>query len=1004
MPAFLFTDLESSTRIWEEHPESMREALAGHDAILRAAVEGAGGGVVKTTGDGLMAVFASVADSLGAALEAQRRLAATVWDEVGTLRVRMGIHAGDAQFRDGDYYGPAVNRAARIMSAGHGGQVLLSELAVSLAGEPLPTGVGLRDLGRHRLKDLTQPEHLYQLLHAELEADFPPPTTLDARPNNLPTQDSEFFGRRAELAEVLAMLDDPRIRLVTLTGPGGTGKTRLGLQVAAERLDRHRDGVFFVDLSPERDADAAFEAIARELGLIETGAVPLETLTEQLRDRQMLLVLDNFEQVTDAAVGLADLLQRCPELAIVVTSREALRIRAEHVFAVPPLSLPDPKASPAAISDSEAVSLFVERARAVRPDFALIDENAAAIAEICLRLDGLPLAIELAAARLTVFSPGDLRDRLRGRFDVLGGGPRDLPARHRTLRATIEWSHEMLAPDECRVFELMSVFSTARLDAVEAVAAAVGDLDVLDALVSLVDKSLIRSTESLGSRRFSMLQTIREYATERLDENAETAAAVRRAHALHYSEYAQGLRHLLQGPEREATLDDLAVEIGNLRSAWRFWVAEADLEQLYLLLDGLWALHDARGWYHAALELTRDMLAVLAKSDPSPERAAEEMTLRTSLARGLMALRGYDPEVEQAFREVLELVEAAGDTARRFPVLRSLATYYMNIADFEQASGIGRELLDLAAAEDDDTILVDAHFVFGANCAFAGDMETGLRHLDEAIRLFDPTMHGSGRFRLGTSPGVVAHIASALLRWQVGDLERAVADSSEAMALARRLQHPFSLAYALYHVGFLNLMRHRFEQSRELAAELEAVAAEHDYPVWGALASVLGGCALSGLGEPAEGLHMTEAGIDLYQGLTTPPVFWPLILALRATAFAAVGRVTEAMALIDEAIAINGPEEAVSPEFRVQRGDLIRMLPDGDLDDAQESYRAAIRGARQTGVRLVELQALTRLVDLRRSLGQVPDRGEELRDLYGSFTEGLDSPDLVAARTVLETD
>jgi predicted ATPase/class 3 adenylate cyclase len=1000
MPAFMFTDLESSTRLWEEHPEAMRDALAGHDAILRLAVEEAGGGVVKTTGDGLMAVFASVADSLTAALEAQRRLAAATWDEVGTLRVRMGIHAGDAQFRDGDYYGPAVNRAARIMAAGHGGQVLLSELAVALTGEPLPDRTALRDLGRHRLKDLTQPEHLFQLVHPDLPAEFPPPATLDARPNNLPIQDSEFFGRQAELAAIDAMLDDPRIRLVTLTGPGGAGKTRLGLQVAAERLDHHPDGVFFVDLSPERDADAAFEAVVRELGLVESDGPPLGILEARLQDRKMLLVLDNFEQVTEAAVGLAELLQHCPDIRVVVTSREALRIRAEHVFAVPPLSLPDPKAPPASISESEAVSLFVERARAVRPDFDLTDENAAAIAEICLRLDGLPLAIELAAARLTVFSPGDLRDRLRGRFDVLGGGPRDLPARHRTLRATIEWSHEMLDPDECRVFELMSVFSTARLDSVESVAAAVGDIDVLDALVSLVDKSLIRSSESRGSQRFSMLQTIREYATEKLDEDPDVAGAVRRAHALHFSHFAQGLRHLLQGKQRDTTLDDLAVEIGNLRSAWRFWVEEADLEQLYLLLDGLWALHDARGWYHAALELTRDMLAVLARSDPSPERAAEEMTLRTSLARGLMALRGYDPEVEQAFREVLELVEAAGDTARRFPVLRSLASYYMNISEFEQAAAIGQELLELAEVEGDDAILVDAHFVFGANSAFAGDMATGLRHLDEAIRLFDPTMHGSGRFRLGTSPGVVARIASGLLRWQVGDLERAIADGSEALALARQLNHPFSLAYALYHVGFLDLMRHRFEQTGELAAELERVAAEHDFPVWGALASVLGGVARSGLGDPEEGLRMTEAGIDLYQGLTTPPVFWPLILGLRATAFAGAGRVAEALESIEQAIAIHD-EETASPELRVQRGDILRMLPGADLDEAEGSYRAAIRGARQGGMRLIELQALTRLVDLRRSLGLVPDGADELREVYDSFAAGMDCPDLVAARTVL---
>jgi class 3 adenylate cyclase len=441
MQTFLFTDIEGSTRLWEEHPDDMATALARHDAILNEAVDRAGGKVVKTTGDGLLAVFDSVTETLAATIDAQRSLLAEKWGPTGPLRVRMGVHPGETESRDGDYFGPAMNRAARIMAAGHGGQVLLSAAAAGLAEGGLFTGAQLRDLGTHRLKDLTLPEHLYQLVHQDIESEFPVPATLDARPNNLPMQTTEFLGRSNELAAIQVMMESASTRLLTIAGPGGAGKTRLGLQVAAEQMDRFRDGVFFVDLSAERDPDAAYETVVRTLDLPGSGGDPLQILKTRLRDRQMLLVLDNFEQVTAAAVGLSELLQHAPGLKIVVTSRETLRVRAEHVFPVPPLSLPHPKDPTASIAEAEAVQLFAERARSVRPGFAVTDENAVEIAEICLRLDGLPLAIELAAARLNVFKPSDLLDRLRERLDVLGAGGRDLPDRQRTLWGAIGWSY-----------------------------------------------------------------------------------------------------------------------------------------------------------------------------------------------------------------------------------------------------------------------------------------------------------------------------------------------------------------------------------------------------------------------------------------------------------------------------------------------------------------------------------------------------------------------------------
>lgn len=998
---FLFTDLEGSTRLWEQHPVAMQGALARHDAILREAVAAAGGAVVKSTGDGLMAVFPAVADCLAACLAAQRALAACEWETGEPLRVRMGVNAGDAEARAGDYYGTEVNRAARIMSAGHGGQVLVSETVAARATGELPEGAGLRDLGRHRLKDLTEPQHLFQLVHPDLAGEFPPLATLDARPNNLPIQVSAFFGRAAEQQALRSLLADPAVRLITLTGPGGIGKTRLGLQVAADLVDRYRDGVYFVDLSAEREPDAAFEAMLRELGLAagREGA-PLQVLKAKLRDRRLLMLLDNFEQVTGAAVGVAELLASCPGVEVVATSREALRLRGERVLAVSPLPAPDPRSPLAVIASSEAVGLFVERARAVRPDFALTADNAAAVAEIADRLDGLPLALELAAAKLKVFGPGELRDRLRGRVDILGSGARDLPARQRTLRGAIEWSYDLLEPDERRVFEALSVFSTARLDAIEeVVGAACPEVDSLESVASLVDKSLVRSGEAGGARRFSMLQTIREFAAERLRAVPEVEAAVRLAHARHYTDLAGGFRSALEGGAAGGALAELTTEIGNLRAAWRFWVEAGDLGQLNLLLDGLWTLHDARGWYHGAAELASDLLVVLATADPSPQRDEEEMTLRTSLGRALMTIRGYTPEVEREFVRARELATSLGGAVPSTTVLRALASYYMNTADFGETAVIGRRLLDLAERERDDAGLVEGHLVFGLGTAFTGNTEAGIGHLDRAIELFDRHPHRPARYRLGTSPGVVARIASALLLRMGGFPDQAGIRATAALDLARRLDHPYTLSYALYHVGFLELNRRRWEAARGRAAELAAVAGEAGYSVWQALASVLEGVARCALGEPEEGLALAEAGNDLYSGLTTPPVFWPPLLALRGLGFALAGHPQRALELVDEAIRLAGSDAAQAAEFEVIRGDICSML--GDQVAAEEAYRTALAAARGFGVRLVELGAAARLVALLRSQGRSPEGADELAALYATFTEGFDEPDLVMARDLL---
>ncbi len=999
MQTFLFTDIEGSTRLWEAHGDDMAAALARHDDVLATAVAQAGGSVLKTTGDGLIAVFDTVADGLTAAIDGQQALDRERWGATGPLRVRMGIHRGHTEARHGDFFGPAMNRAARIMAAGHGGQVLISGAAALDAR--LPADIALRDLGMHRLKDLTEPEHLYQVVHELLGSEFPALNTLDGRPNNLPQQATEFLGREDELAAIRLMLDSPATKLLTITGPGGAGKTRLGLQVAADELDRFPDGVFFVDLSAERDPSAVFDAIAGALTIPLSGTTDaLHVLEARLRDSRMLLVLDNFEQVTAAAVGLSQLLQRAPGLKVLVTSRETLRIRAEQVFPVPPLSLPHPRGTPTEIAESESVRLFTDRARAVRPDFAVNAENAATIAEICLRLDGLPLAIELAAARLNVFTPLDLLERLRERLDVLGGGGRDLPDRQRTLWGAIGWSYELLDSTERDVLELLSVFASTDLRSLEAVAAeASGSVSAVDVLGSLVDKSLVRTLDTGPTQRFSMLLMIKEFAASRLAESPDREEKVRRAHATYYCGVVDRIGDRLHSAERADALRELGGELGNLRTAWDFWIDRDDATQMLRMIEGMWALHESKGWYRGAIELADDAVAVLDRAEPTPELTAERLAVQMSLARATMALRGYGVEAEEAYKKALELSEATG--ARQFSVLRAMATYYMGTGRFDIGAEHGRQLLELGQEAEDESMLVEGHYVYGVGRAFTGDLEEGLHHLERAIELHDPSRHDHGRFRLGPNTGVVARTAVGMLLWQCGVPEQAVERLQEALDVAVEIDHPYSIAYALHHNSLLAIYRARFEEAVLRARELAELSTDNDFPVWATLATVLDGVATCYLGDAITGLTMTEKGIELYHGLTAPPVFWPQLLTLRAMAHGVAGHPERGLELIDEALAIIAGDVVTGAELQIVKGDLLRSLPDPDDEAVETSYLAAATGAMQGSLNLIRLQALNRLVGLRRELGKKPDGSEELGNLYAGFTEGFDEGELVTARELL---
>jgi predicted ATPase/class 3 adenylate cyclase len=1009
---FLFTDVEGSTRLWERFPQAMKTALERHDQILQAAVAASNGQVVKTTGDGMMAVFSSAAAAARACLTAQRDLAAQPWGATGPLRVRMGVHAGEPARRSSDYFGPVVNRAARIMAAGHGGQVLLSAAAAELVADRLAAGADLRDLGLHRLKDLGRPERLFQLVHPDLADGFPPLATLDRRPNNLPTQTSTFVGRDAELAQIGSRLADEAVRLLTLTGPGGTGKTRLALRAAADEIDRFEDGVFFVDLSAVRAAEDVPTSIARAIGLSEPGGQALlQELRGRLRRQHTLLVLDNFEQVTTAAPTAVELLEGCQRLKLLVTSREALRVRPEHLFPVPPLSLPRSAPghrSPAELAGYEAVQLFVERAQAVSADFRLTEDNADAVAGICWRLDGLPLAIELATARLNLFSPEALRDRLGSRLRLLRGGARDLPARQQTLRATIEWSYQLLEPGEQRLFDLLSVFSGTGFEAVETVAAELdrltgAPLDVLDGLASLVDKSLVRRDDAGAEEpRVVMLETIREYAAERLDDQPELAASARRAHAAYFADFARRQWEHLTGRRRGPALAAMTIDLENLRLAWDHWVAAGDLDQLNKLVDSLWLLYDARGWYHDTLRLTTDLLEVLSSSTSTPDRVSQEVTLRTSLARALMASKGYTPEVEEVYARTLELFEGR-QVPQLFPVLRNLASFYNFRGEFDSAARMARAILRLGEEQQDAAMLVDGHLLMGANLAFLDDLRAGLEHLDKAIAIFRSEPYPAGRYRLGNNPGVPCLTTSAFTLWMLGHPDRALQRADEALAVATELEHPLSLAYGLYHVGYLHLWRREPDLVHDRAERLLRLVDEHDFPIWRALGTCLLGAAATAMGQGEEGLAKLRQGVDLYQGLTTPPVFWPMLRALEAGAYAQAGRVTEGLALLDEAleIATRGSGTTMVPEFQLLKGDLLLALGDGA--DPGSWFQRAFDHAQRLDARMPQLRAAVRLCRLRSDRDGEP-AAAQLRAVYDTFTEGFATADLTEARALLEPD
>jgi predicted ATPase/class 3 adenylate cyclase len=708
---FLFTDIEGSTKLAREHPESWEVLRARHHAILQSAIQSHNGYIFQIIGDAFCAAFHTADGALRAAAKSQIDLYTENWGN-SPVKVRMGIHTGKAEVRpDGEYHGYlAMSRVQRLMSAGHGGQVLISAATQELLLEELPEEVSLRDLGERRLKDLIRPEHIYQLVVPGLPLEFPPLKTLDFYRHNLPVQRTSFIGRQKEMEQIKQALRDHR--LVTLTGSGGAGKTRLSLQVAADLLDQFPEGIWFVELSAITNSELIPKTILSASGVMEQqGRTVLQQLTDYMREKQLLLILDNCEHLIEACAKLTDdLLTHSHSLKILATSREALGVTGEASWHVLSLSLPDVHHLPALeqLTQYEAVQLFIERATLVQPNFMVKNDNAAFLAQICSRLDGIPLAIELAASRVKVLSIDQIAARLDDRFRLLTGGARTAMPRQQTLRATIDWSYDLLSKHEQAVLRSLAVFSGGwTLEAAEQICIWDGnEWDTLDLITRLVDKSLVTMYESLGNTRYRLLESTRQYALEKLIQSGEDQIA-RNYHFAYFLQLAEDAESQLIGPDQAQWLNHLEREHDNFRSALEWSIKERKGEEALQMAGALGLF-----WLkHSHFSEGRRWLGNILGGNWSTSDQARVKAWRWA---GCMAFAQEDVvETRRIFTQNLEREQALGDQWGVAFSLHMLANTHDVEGDVEKVRELHTKSIALSRESDATWVLALAQFSLG---------------------------------------------------------------------------------------------------------------------------------------------------------------------------------------------------------------------------------------------------------------------------------------------------
>ena len=806
---FLFTDIEGSTRLWEQHPDAMRAALARHDALVRQSVAGRHGRVFKTVGDAFCAAFASALDALVAAMAIQAGLHSWPPGDMPPLRVRMALHTGPAEERDDDYFGPTLNRVARLLAVGHGGQTLLSSAVQGGVANDLPPGVMLHDLKSHRLKDLSQPEHVWQAGQEGLPGDFPPLRSLGA--NNLPVQVTSFVGREADLTDVKGLLDS--YRLLTLAGPGGAGKTRLALQAAAEAAPD--DGVWMVDLAPLADPERVTQAVATVLGVREEPGRPLtRTLAESLRDKHLLLILDNCEHLVGAVAALAQsLLQSCPKVRLLATSRERLGIPGERVYAVPILTLPDLGRPQTALGmgGSDAARLFLDRA-ALHPGFSLTDDSAPVLARLCHRLDGIPLAIELAAARTRSLTVEQINDRLDQRFRLLTGGSRTALPRQQTLQGLMDWSYELLTAPEKTLLCRLSVFAGGwTLPAAETACAGeeIEDWEVLDLLTGLVDKSLV----VFDTERYRLLETVRLYARERLEERPGANAA-RERHAEYYCSLAADAEPSLYGADAAASLDLLEADSDNLRAALALLQVRGDAEQALRLVNNLahfWQvrghLSEGRGFLEAAL--------LLGDLEEISKRRAVALFYAGAIAHTQGDLLGSASLLVRC----ADAYQRLGEYDNVNLIRGNIGGLLTSLGEYAQARAVLEEVLLYHQQSDHQGDLAATLGHLGELARLEGDYDAAQRYLTQSLVLWRET---------GNAHAITVQLNNlARVTLRQGDPSAAGGYVREAITLRRGLGDVKGLLWSLDAAAGLAAVGGRPTEAIRLGGACEALGEAH---------------------------------------------------------------------------------------------------------------------------------------------------------------------------------
>jgi predicted ATPase/class 3 adenylate cyclase len=810
---FLFTDIEGSTAMLQRLGGSYAEVLAGHHGIIRAGLAAHRGREVDTQGDAFFAVFPAPSACVAAAVEMQRAFVAHRWPADYPVRVRMGIHSGEAAQTAVGLVGLEVHRAARIAAVAHGGQIAVSAATAALLSDALPAGASLRDLGLHRLKDLGRPERIFQLDADGLPTAFPPLASLDNPKlrNNLPAQVSSFIGRDAQLAEVRRLIGESR--LVTLTGAGGAGKTRLGLQTAAGLLDGSGDGVWFVDLAPLQDGELVAAAVASALGIREDAGRPIaETLAEAVGDRSLLVLLDNCEHLIDACAKLADaLLRGCPNIVLLATSREPLGIDGEHVYRVPSMVTPAEGEGVDAIRSAEAVRLFADRAGQQGARLSWDPQAAEVAGRICRRLDGIPLAIELAAARLRVMSVTELDARLDQRFSILTGGSRAALPRQQTLLAMVDWSWELLTAAERHVLAGLSVFAGGfDLAAAEAVTAGeiVRAAEVLGHLGALVDKNLVHFDDTgTGPVRYRLLETVRQYAMRRLEGHDRSAAdEARTAHRDYYLALAEAAAPQLVSHEQTEWLDRLDLELDNLRTAITFSLQQADPAPAIRLVASLRVFWKARGHASEGVDALRALLDLPAARAATPLRAQALAT-----AAYLLEQTGGYATAEEYCDEALAIARSAGDGYLAADVLSVRA--FVSVHRGQQAAALSliEEGLDLARRLDAPVLAARLLSSRAYAVDVEGDHAGAARDAAESLALF---RQAGDRREVGTMLGNLGYAELSL-----GDLETARGHLLESLDIAREMNDPYGVVYETANLGLAECLMGAPDTAAALFAE-----------------------------------------------------------------------------------------------------------------------------------------------------------------------------------------